>query len=131
MVEHIIVIVLNILLMVAFPYTAQINCGIDDSNFKLIKVKRFGFLFCGVYMESASKHGLIKSLYVIQIVGYILAFLSTILVFILLFAINVADNMKLTLITISSILGAEIIALFLTMIITQRESKKRTKDKSS
>ncbi len=116
-----------IILMGFFPYIAQGNCGINDSYFKRIKIKRLGFLFCGVNRESASKHGLIKSLFIIQLIGYILMILSAILVFILLFAVKVEDNMRLTLIVLSSILGAELIALVAVMAITSAISKKRAK----
>lgn len=121
----ILTIIMFILFMGFLPVFAQGNCGINDAYFKRIKVKRLGFLFRGVDWESASKRGLIKSLFIIQIIGYILMLLSTILVFILLFAVNVEDNIKLTIIVISSILVAEVIAVIVVIVITGAVAKRR------
>lgn len=50
--------------------------SIDESKFKKYKIKRLGFLFKGMQCQSASTHGVILPMLVLQIQGYILGILT-------------------------------------------------------
>ena len=53
--------------------------SIDERKFKKYKIKKIGFLFKGMQGESASTHGVILPMLIIQIQGYVLGILSFLL----------------------------------------------------
>lgn len=70
--------------IVAIPIFMQQTAyqGIDESKFKKYKIKRFGFLFRGMQGQSASTHGVILPMLVIQIQGYVVGLVTLIFVII-------------------------------------------------
>ncbi len=75
--------------IIATPIFSQRTAyqSIDENKFKLYKIKKLGFLFKGMQGQSASKHGVIMPMLIIQIQGYLLGLLS--------FALVVIDEMLL------------------------------------
>ena len=69
-------------LIIAIPIFSQRTSyqSIDENKFKQYKIKKFGFLFKGMQGQSASKHGVIIPMLIIQIQGYILGLLSFVLI---------------------------------------------------
>ncbi len=69
-------------LIIAIPIFSQRTSyqSIDENKFKLYKIKKFGFLFKGMQGQSASNHGVIMPMLIIQIQGYILGLLSFVLI---------------------------------------------------
>ena len=124
---EIISIVILISAMALFPVFLQLTAyqGINDNYFKRIKIRRFNFLFKAIGWQSAAKRGVIIPMLVVQISGYILALISIILTIILVFAINVDNRLQITVIVNGAILGIEIIAAIVTVIITSIVSRKR------
>lgn len=124
---EIISIVILISAMALFPVFLQLTAyqGINDNYFKRIKIRRFKFLFKAIDWQSAAKRGVIIPMLVVQISGYILALISIILTIILVFAINVDNRLQITVIVNGAILGIEIIAAIVTVIITSIVSRKR------
>ena len=70
--------------IVAIPIFMQQTAyqGIDESKFIKYKIKRFGFLFRGMQGQSASTHGVILPMLVIQIQGYVVGLVTLIFVII-------------------------------------------------
>lgn len=64
--------------ILAIPRMAQLNCGINDGYFKLIKIKRLSWLFNGVSGASSKKNGVIYSFLILQILGYAFGLISII-----------------------------------------------------
>ena len=64
--------------IIAIPRMAQINCGINDDYFRLVKIRRLSWLFNGVSGVSSKKHGVIYSFLILQILGYAFGLISTI-----------------------------------------------------
>lgn len=56
--------------------------SIDENKFKKYKIKKFGFLFKGMQGKSASTHGVILPMLIIQIQGYIIGIITFIFVII-------------------------------------------------
>ena len=127
MLGEMISIVILILAMALIPVFLQLTAyqGINDNYFKRIKIRRFKFLFKAIGWQSVAKRGVIIPMLVIQMSGYILAFISMILTIILVFAINVDNHLQITVIVNGAILGIEIIATIVTVIITSIVSRKR------
>ena len=75
--------------IIATPIFSQRTAyqSIDEHQFMLYKIKKLGFLFKGMQGQSASKHGVIMPMLIIQIQGYLLGLLS--------FALVVIDEMLL------------------------------------
>ena len=65
-------------IIIAIPIFLQRTSyqSIDENKFKLYKIKMVGFLFKGMQGQSASTHGIILPMLIIQIQGYILGLLS-------------------------------------------------------
>lgn len=124
---EIISIVILISAMALFPVFLQLTAyqGINDNYFKRIKIRRFKFLFKAIDWQSTAKRGVIIPMLVVQISGYILALISIILTIILVFAINVGNRLQITVIVNGAILGIEIIADIVTVIITSIVSRMR------
>jgi len=105
---------------------------INTDLFKKIKINRFAFLFrvTGGEMfgeknqqEFVKEYGLIKPMFFIQILGYLLVILSTMSTIILHFAFNI--ELKQIAIIMSIALGAEIFLDISIIIITVLESNRR------
>lgn len=69
-------------LIVAIPIFMQLTAhqSIDERKFKKYKIKKIGFLFKGMQGESASTHGVILPMLIIQIQGYALCILTLLFV---------------------------------------------------
>lgn len=124
---EIISIVILILAMALVPVFLQLTAyqGINDNYFKRIKLKRFNFLFKAIGWQSARKRGVIISMLIIQLSGYIIALISIILTIILVISINGDNRLLITVIVNGAILGIEIITTIVTFIITCSVSRKR------
>lgn len=118
-------IVVAVLAMGYIPYLAQwkLYDTVNDKMFKLIKVKKLAFLFCGVSGESVSKHGMIKGLFAIQVTGYVFALLSTVAAIILPLVFKV--DLRTTMFILFIALGVLVVALVIVIIITGIISKRR------
>lgn len=66
------------ILSIAMPIFMQRTTyqGIDEDKFKKYKLKNLGFLFKGMQCQSASSHGVILPMLIIQIQGYIVGIAS-------------------------------------------------------
>lgn len=121
-------IILAIFSMGFIPYVGQWNHSdtINDKMFKLIKIKRLAFLFCGISRESASKHGMIKGLFAIQVTGYVFALLSTVAAIILplVFGIDLRRTMFILFIALGVLVVALVIVILTTGIISRRRENK-------
>lgn len=71
-------------LIVVIPIFIQLSAyqSIDENKFKKYKIKKFGFLFKGMQGKSASTHGVILPMLIIQIQGYIIGIITFIFVII-------------------------------------------------
>ena len=69
-----------IFLIIATPIFMQRTAyqTIHENKFKLIKLKKIGFLFKGMQGQSATSHGVIWPMLVVQIQGYILGIIALI-----------------------------------------------------
>ena len=65
-------------LIVVIPIFIQLSAyqSIDENKFKKYKIKKFGFLFKGMQGKSASTHGVILPMLIIQIQGYIIGIIT-------------------------------------------------------
>ena len=102
--------------------------SIDEKQFKLYKIKKFGFLFKGMQGESASTYGVILPMLIIQIQGYILGLLSLCL-FVAneMFAFFKDPATVVTIIIITAFI--DVFISILVEVITGFVSKKRKKKK--
>lgn len=121
-------IIFIILVIVIWPILASITPDINDNYFKLIKIKKFSFMFRGVDFESAKKNGIIKALFILQIIGYSLAFISAILVLIFMLTIKFPINLNVSLAVLGVIWFCEAVATSITIIILSKISKKRSSE---
>ena len=66
------------ILIIAMPIFMQRTTyqSIDERKFKKYKLKKLGFLFKGMQCQSASSHGVILPMLIIQIQGYIVGVAS-------------------------------------------------------
>ena len=97
--------------------------SIDENKFKKYKIKKFGFLFKGMQGQSASTHGVILPMLIIQIQGYIIGIITFI------FAI-INEIVKFTYILEGIVAIIAIIHIFIIVLIetiTGIVSKKRKK----
>ena len=112
-------------LIVLIPLLSQATAdqGIDTSKFKLVKIKRLGFLFrgMGIPPDSVSKDGILLPMLVIQIQGYILGILT------LLFVIfnEILHFIDKTSFFAISVLILHLLIVFFTLIVTECVSKRR------
>lgn len=126
-------IVFCIVGMALVPVVAQntANQGINDKNFRRIKIKRFKFLFKAFGGESVEKHGIIISMLVIQIFGYCMSLLSIIATLILLILLSSDNKLKIICITLFIVLAFVIITYvcvnIATMIVSKRIDDTKTK----
>ena len=111
------------ILMAIFPVIQQGKVYIDDTPFRLIKIKKLSFLFWGVGRQSSSKHGVILSMFCVQIMGYVLALLTPATIIVLYWVFKI-DN-KIISWVVCGVWVFEIVAFFATQIITDKVSKRR------
>ena len=66
------------IIIIAMPIFMQRTTyqNIDERKFKKYKLKKLGFLFKGMQCQSASSHGVILPMLIIQIQGYIVGVAS-------------------------------------------------------
>ena len=108
-------------LIVAIPIFMQRTTyqNIDERKFRLYKIKIIGFLFKGMQGESASTHGVILPMLIIQIQGYLLGISSFLLV-----AVSDTLDFDAVLVVIITLLAHLVIVIAIT-IIAEFVSKKR------
>lgn len=108
-------------LIVAIPIFMQRTTyqNIDERKFRLYKIKKIGFLFKGMQGESASTHGVILPMLIIQIQGYVLGIPSF-----LLAAVSDILDFDAILVVIITLLAHTFIVIIIT-IIAEFVSKKR------
>ena len=110
-------------LIIAIPIFMQRTTyqSIEEHKFKLYKIKKFGFLFRGMQGESASTHGLILPMLIIQTQGYILGILS----FLLVIVNDIFTFFEDSLLLIVILLFIHILIVIFITVITGLISKKR------
>lgn len=94
---------------------------IDDTKFKRIKLKKFKNLFKAIGFQDISTHGIVVSLFWLQLISYVLAFLTLIIG--VAYIINKKDPTIISLI----ILGIEVLSFLILVIILSIISNKRKK----
>ena len=111
------------ILIIAIPIFMQRTTyqSIDESKFKKYKIKKIGFLFKGMQGESASSHGIILPMLIIQIQGYVVGIASIVFVVINEISYFVEDAVLVVIIT----LFLHVFVAILITIITGIISKKR------
>ena len=120
--EIIFMIVLNSA-MIGWTMGAQVKSGVDDRCFKLKKLKKLSFLFIGTEGRSAKKHGLVKSLFISQILGYAFALGSDAMAIILPLIFNIDFGVVAVIVLI--IFGIYMVILIAITSITRAVSRKR------
>lgn len=92
---------------------------IDDTKFKRIKIKRFKKFFTAIGRQDVEKHGIIISLFISQLISYIV-FLITIIIGIILLI-----NQQSPVILSAIILGIESFVDMILLIVLSIISRKR------
>lgn len=105
-----------IFLIIGIPIFLQRTAyqTIHENKFKLIKLKKIGFLFRGMQGQSATSHGVIWPMLVVQIQGYILGIIA------LIFMICVLEFKFVDITLVSLIIIATlIIHCFICVVVTE------------
>jgi len=121
-----IMIVFFTLLMALAPVGMQFKSEVNNGAFRLIKIKKFAFMFRAPNGISVSKEGVAVPLFVVQVAGYLIAILSIPLNILLLVLLE--NPMKAMAIVTATILGAEILFLIVFTVIVGRISKTKNKN---
>jgi hypothetical protein len=117
-------------LIIAIPIFSQRTSyqSIDEKKFKLYKIKKFGFLFKGMQGQSASNHGVIMPMLIIQIQGYILGLLSFVLIVIKeAFLLSMDDVFLIIIITLFIHTFVVVMTTAITGFVGNRRNYKRRK----
>lgn len=122
MINEVLFWIFIIIAIVAVPVLGQIHMeqSINEKGLKLVRIKRFGFLFRGIRGESPSSHGVVVPMLYIQIQGYALG--------ILIFIFGIISSFKLNQTTVFILVGILIIHMMvfiLTAVIAGYVSKRR------
>lgn len=109
------------LLIIIIPVYGQWNLYdiIDDTKFKRVKLSKFKNLFKAIDFQDISRQGILVSLFLFQLIAYFLSLFVLIIGFI--FIINQKSPIIISLI----ILGVEVFAFLILIIILSIISKKR------
>lgn len=105
-----------IFLIIGIPIFLQRTAyqTIHENKFKLIKLKKIGFLFKGMQGQSATSHGVIWPMLMVQIQGYILGIIA------LIFMICVLEFKFVDITLVSLIIIATlIIHCFICVVVTE------------
>ena len=125
-------IIFFIILMFVAPLAMQLRLyEIEPDHFKKIKIKKVKFLFKGIggkhsIYGDVEKYGIIISLFIVQLLGYVTALLSTILVFILTnkFKYDLEEIVKIMGSILLGELSFDAVIIFIYMFISNRKDKK-------
>lgn len=95
--------------------------SIDERKFRKYKLKKLGFLFKGMQGESASSHGVILPMLIIQIQGYVIGIAS----FSLVVVNEVLQFLEDSVLVVIIILFIHVFIVILITVMTGFISKKR------
>lgn len=87
---YIVIIVFMTVLMALIPVSMQFKIydTVNNSDFKVIRIRKFAFLFRAPAGISVSKEGVAIPLFVLQIVGYVTAILNSIISIVLFIVLD-------------------------------------------
>jgi hypothetical protein len=120
------IIICTIIMFLVAPF-AQIRLyEIEPEYFKRIKVGRLSFLFRGIggkhsVYSNVKEYGVIIPMFIIQILGYLFAIISWIIVPLLYFVFDL--NITSIAIVVACILGAELLVVVIMILICMAISK--------
>ena len=124
-----IVIVFFVLLMALIPPFSQFKSGVNNGAFRQIRVKKFAFMFRAPDGISVSKEGVALPLFILQVVGYVIAVLSIILNILLIVLLQ--EAIVTMLIATLAIFTAEVIGVIVTIVVLTKISHVKKKDKNN
>lgn len=100
---------------------------INEDNFKIKHINKLSFLFRGMYWSDVKIHGVIYPMYILHIIGYVMAAVSSAVILLMYFAFNVDEHTTGVtgfFIAMGSFVAYEV-TLFILLLISKKRDKKK------